>query len=91
MNTALLPITPPDPYFGSLKECLARFPASQRNEQTRRWHRAQMRGWAGYWRRRKIIAALTGNPVHEVAETNLYLAKVYRDASLRSPTVSLLV
>jgi hypothetical protein len=66
-------------YSGPLKECLNRFPPEQHQEQTWRWYRAQMRGWAGHWRERFCDAAILGKPVEEIGGTALSLAKVYRN------------
>jgi len=74
--------TPPQ-YDGPLSNCLARsYPADVR-EFERRWHRGQMRGWAGHWRRAKADAAVLGKPVKEVAKTALDLAVIYRNAAAR--------
>ena len=64
---------------GPLRECLTRNPKLTEAK----WHRGQMRGYAGYWRDCHIISALTGSSVEEVARVNLSLAKVYRDAALK--------
>ena len=65
---------------GALSDCLARDPKLTEE----RWHRGQMRSWAGLWRESRLIAARLGRPAAEVAETYLSLAKIYRDGSFRS-------
>lgn len=69
---------------GPLRECLARDP----NLTEAKWHRGQMRDYAGFWRRRHEIAALTGTLAAEVARINLSLAKIYRDHSLKLEVAS---
>lgn len=75
--------TTPAPYQGTLSEYLAsdHHSARPRAERERRWHRAHMRGWAGFWRRAAETAALLGRPLQEVAGTDLAIAKSYRDHS----------
>jgi hypothetical protein len=72
-------IRTPNNCRGSLKECLRRDPILTEAK----WHRGQMRGWAGFWRDRFEIAALTGLPVQDHAKTDLNLAKIYRDHALK--------
>jgi hypothetical protein len=70
--------TPPN-CSGPWSECKKRQPSLTEAK----WHRGQMRGYAGFWRRRHEIAALVGDTVGRVAETKLSLAKIYRDSALK--------
>ncbi len=71
----------PPRYSGPLTPFLARVAPEHRATEEQRWYRAQMRSWAGHWRIRRETAALLAKPVSEIAETNLYFAKMYRDHS----------
>lgn len=64
---------------GPLNECLRRDPRLTEAQ----WHRGQMRGYAGYWRRRFELAALLGIAVEQFMGTDLALAKIYRDSALK--------
>ena len=93
MNQVKLPparglkrILTPARFNGPLSECLQRNRPADAADFERRWHRAQMRGWAGHWRDSRVEAAMLGKPVESVAALNLRLALVYRDA-MRRPTV----
>lgn len=71
---------------GTFSECAERLnvkPASL-DAFHRRWMRGQMRVWAGYWRRRMLIATLLGKPEAEVQDLYLSLARNYRDHSLKT-------
>lgn len=74
-----LQVSTPTNCSGALSECQRRDPKLTEAK----WHRGQMRGYAGYWRRRFEIAALLGIPVANFAGTDLSLAKLYRDHALR--------
>ncbi len=71
------------PYSGPLSQYLAsgHDTARPREERERRWHRAHMRAWAGFWRKSSAIAAALGKPVEDVAAVHLAVAKSYRDHS----------
>lgn len=71
-------------FSGPLSECLQRNRPADAADFERRWHRAQMRGWAGHWRESRVEAAMLGKPVEAVAALNLRLALVYRDATRRA-------
>jgi hypothetical protein len=47
----------------------------------RRWHRAQMRQWAGQWRVVHHDAAELGQPVEYLAEATVQIAVLYRDSA----------
>jgi len=64
---------------GTWRQCKARHPQLTEAQ----WHRGQMRSWAGFWRKRQVIAALVGDTVGNTAKTDLDLAKIYRDEALR--------
>jgi hypothetical protein len=53
-----------------------------------KWHRGQMRGYAGFWRQRKEIAALVGRTIEDVSKTDLFLTKLYRDHALKLEVAS---
>lgn len=73
-----------DPRFsGPLAGCLRGVTPENRAAEELRWHRAQMRSWAGHWRERHASAALLGKSAEEVGRTHLSLAKSYRDAARR--------
>lgn len=69
----------PENCRGALSDCLARDPGLTEAK----WYRGQMRAWAGYWRERRLLAAMVGRSVQEVANTYLSLAKTYRDGALK--------
>jgi hypothetical protein len=77
-------VSTPSNCSGSLRQCLARDPKLTEAK----WHRGQMRGYAGFWRRRRDIAALTGCSVESVSETDLFLAKLYRDHAIKLEVAS---
>jgi len=64
---------------GPWRQCKARHPQLTEAQ----WHRGQMRAWAGFWRKRQVIAARVGGTVGNTARTDLTLAKIYRDQALR--------
>jgi len=78
------PVSTPANCSGPLSHCLARDPKLTEAK----WHRGQMRGYAGFWRQRREIAALTGCSVESVSETDLFLAKTYRDHALKLEVAS---
>lgn len=73
----------PPCYSGPLAGCLCGMAPENRATEELRWHRAQMRSWAGHWRERHAAAALLGKSAEEVGRTHLSLAKSYRDAARR--------
>ena len=77
-------ILTPARFNGPLSECLQRNRPADAADFERRWHRAQMRGWAGHWRESRVEAAMLRKPVEEVAALNLRLALVYRDVTRRA-------
>lgn len=77
-------IVTPARFIGPLSECLQRHRPADAGDFERRWHRAQMRGWAGHWRESRVEAAMLGKPVEDVAALNLRHALVYRDAAKRA-------
>ena len=74
----------PSRFAGPLSACLSRNQPADAADFERRWHRAQMRGWAGHWRESRVEAAMLGKPVDALAALNLRLAVVYRDATKRA-------
>ena len=72
-------VCPPLNCSGPLSQCQAR----DRKLTEAQWSRGQMRGHAGFWRRRREIAASTGRDLGEITETSLFLAKLYRDEALK--------
>ena len=79
----LLDVRTPAQFHGPFSECVARAKPADAREFERRWHRGQMRNWAGHWRRARATAAILGKPVKEVAATALALALNYRNAALK--------
>lgn len=71
-------ITCPPELSGPFSKCLAGDPFLTEA----RWNRGQMRSWAGYWRERKILAAMLGTTEENQGEVYLSLAKSYRDSAL---------
>jgi len=82
MNTGS-DVRTPARFTGPYSECVARATPVDAREFERRWHRGQMRGWAGHWRRARADAAILGKPVKEVAGTALSIAIIYRNAALK--------
>lgn len=74
-----LAVRTPPTCSGPWSECKRHNP----NLTEAQWHRGQMRGYAGFWRRRHEIAALLGCDLTEAVDTHLYLARLYRDHALR--------
>ena len=66
-------------FSGPLSECICRNHPADVADFEQRWHRAQMRNWAGHWRDSRAAAAMLGKPVEEVAAVNLSLAIAYRN------------
>ena len=78
------PVCTPANCSGPLSQCLARDPKLTQAK----WHRGQMRGYAGFWRQRKEIAALVGRTIEDVSKTDLFLTKLYRDHALKLEVAS---
>lgn len=70
-------------FEGSLSDWLCQFTDAGRERETVRWCRGQMRLWAYHWRQSEVEAAAVGKPVYEIAHTNLFFAKMYRDCAGR--------
>jgi hypothetical protein len=83
-SAPLKPVSTPANCSGPLSQCLARDPKLTEAK----WHRGQMRGYAGFWRQRREIAALVGRTVADVTKTDLFLAKLYRDHALKLEVAS---
>lgn len=72
-------------FSGPLSECIHRHQPADVADFERRWHLAQMRGWAWRWRESRADAAMLGKPVAEVAEVALSLALSYRNRLRKTP------
>lgn len=76
MNATFTKVRGPEETSGPFSQRPSRVTPAQ-------WYRGQMRNWAGFWRARKLVAAMVGKPVDEMAETYISLAKTYRNEALK--------
>jgi len=72
---------PPSKFDGALGNCITLARPGDVEDFIRRWHRAQMRQWAGQWRVVHHDAAELGQPVEYLAEATVQIAMLYRDSA----------